>query len=129
MSNENFRDILNDLNINYSLEDNRIIVYGSASIDLDSIEEIPSNVIFSCPGGVHMTRIKKIPSGVIFKTGNLWLGNLEHINPSVEFYSTQIYVPGITGTPFKYLNQWRGNIPYIESWRLFNLMIKKELFV
>ena len=150
MTNRKFIKILKDKGYEYELEGNKIIVAAYNSlVNLKSLTEIPSGVVFENDGVVDLGSLIEIPSGVEFRNrthvmlnsieslpsdvmfnnrGSVWLNSLRHISPGVNLEGIKdgVYLESLIGG---WLHEWEGNLDELRSSRLFNLMISKGMFI
>lgn len=117
MTKEEFIEELDKKGYSYEIEGDKVVVNGGdglGHIYLDTLTTIPSGVEFRNKGYIILNALTSIPSGVEFN------------NPS------EISLTELLGGRFKLLgwtHTWKGNIEGITSRRLFNVMIKKGMFV
>ena len=107
MTQEKFREVLDERRYSYKIEGGKVIVTGDGYVDLRSLTSLPPGVVFKNGGGVDLGALTSLPPGVVFNNeGSVYLGSL-------------------VGGSF---NRWKGNIEGIDSKRLLNVMISLGLF-
>jgi len=105
---EVFIETLNDKDYSYEIVGNKIIVTEEGPVYLGALTSLPPGVEFRNRGFVSLYRLTSLPPGVVFKNaGDVNLGFL------------------IGG----WFDEWQGNIEGIDSNKLLNAMIKRELFI
>ena len=79
-------------------------------------------------GSVDLTSLTSLPSGVEFRNGgNVYFRALKSLPPGVEFRNKgNVFLWDLIGG---YFHKWKGNIKYIDSKSLLNLMIKRGMFI
>ena len=112
MTREEFIEILDKKGYFYREEGDKIVVTrtkptGFGNIHLESLETLPSGVVFDNWGYVYLDSLKTIPQGVEFKNGG--------------YVSLASLIGGRFG-------EWYGNIKGIDGNRLLNKMIELGLF-
>ena len=107
MTREEFIKELEGEGYSYEIEGNKIVVTHDASVWLNPLETLPSDVVFDNEADVYLRSLTSISSGVEFK--NRGTVNLE----------------SLIGGWFIF---WEGNIEEIGSKRLLNKMISIGLF-
>jgi hypothetical protein len=108
MTRNKFLEILDLDRISYFLENEKIVIDQKESVWLHHAYSLPPKVEFRNVRHVFLNRVQHIPSGVEFNNeGKVGLDSL------------------IGG----YIDEWAGNIPDIESKKLLNLMIKKNILL
>jgi hypothetical protein len=147
MTQEEFIKILDEKGYSYVEEGNKIVVDCRGSIILNSIESLPSGVVFMNDGDVQLENVHILQSDIYFNNnGFIYLSNLYRIPPDVEFTNRgYIWFTSIRSispdVEFKneghvnlqplidgVIDDWEGNIDDIEPRRLFNKMISLGLF-
>ena len=142
MKQEKFIKVLNKEGYSYKIEGDKIIVtsgdlYGD--VDLQSLTSLPPGVVFKNKGDVDLQSLTSLPPGVKFNNrghvdlqslsskGSVNLRSLTSLPPDVEFKNgDDVYLKSIIGGWF---DKWSGNIKYIDSKSLLNLMIKRGMFI
>jgi hypothetical protein len=89
------------------------------------LDDLSPGVIFNNNGRVRIETLKHLSPGVEFNNnGFIDLRDIDTISPGVKFNNKgEIRLKGV------WTDLWEGNIENIDSKRLWNLMIKKGLFV
>ena len=129
MTREEFIRVLNQERYPYSIVgDKLVITKGDFRRDEDDIDlpiaEIPENISFNNRGTVSLNFIKKVPSGVEFNNVyRVLMARVISIHPSVRFNTRGSNFLG------DLVDQWDGNIEGIDENALFNMMIKRGLFI
>ncbi len=147
MTREEFIDQLDKDRITYNLEDNGIEITGSNglaykwNVVISHLKTIPPGVIFNNKGNVHIADLQEIPEGVHFNNGsNIVLGIQPmgvKIHPSIVFNNGKSnimlgYKRGgsyMFNTSGDWGESWKGSIDDINTKRLFNLMVKRGVFL
>ena len=133
MTQEEFKKILEEKGYPYREEGNKIVVTrtkstGFGNINLESLETLPSDVVFDNEGDIRLRDLTSLPSGVEFNNGgDVSFHSLKTIPFRVEFKNWgYVYFGGslIGG----WLGGWHGNIEGIDPKRLLNKMISIGLF-
>ena len=107
MTQEKFREVLDEKRYSYEMEGNKIVVTYKFYVDLVSLTSLPPGVVFSNEGEVGLRSLEAIP-------------------PDVEFRTTyDVNLQSLTGNWF---SEWEGNIKGIRFNRLLNKMIPIGLF-
>jgi len=128
MTREEFIKELEYQGYTYKEEGNKIIITKESRVlYLDSIKDLPSNVVFMNSSTVYLTDLKTLPEGIMFSNiGEVWLNSLQTIPKGIVFSNSRgVYLRSLIGGWF---NMWEGNIKGIGSNRLLNKMIELELF-
>lgn len=107
MTQEAFKKILDEKGYSYGIEGGKLIVYDRRSLNLRTLETIPSGVEFRNIGGVDLRSLKSIPPGVEFKN---------------------IGIVGLMSLTGGWFHSWDGAIREIKSHRILNKMIEDGLF-
>ena len=104
----------------------------TGNVYLDSLEILSPGTEFNNGSNVRLNSLKIIPTDVKFNNGgSIDLSSLKKISYGVEFNNgsnvklDSLFGGWIGGT----WNEWKGKIKDIDSKRLLNLMIKKEMFI
>jgi hypothetical protein len=132
MTQEEFIKILDKkTSYSYEIEGDKIIVTHKGTVDLRSLTSLPPDVVFKNGGSVHLSALTSLPPGVEFKnTGyvaHVDLDSLTSLPPGMEFKNGgDVGLGSLTG---EWFDDWSGNIKYIDSKRLLNVMIKREMFI
>jgi hypothetical protein len=113
MTREEFIKELDEKGYSYKIEGDKIIVTGKGDIWLESLTSLPPGVEFRNGGHVNLRSLTSISVGVEFNNGG-----------SV-FFESLINVGFISEWP----GNITGNIKYIDSKRLLNVMIKQGMFI
>jgi hypothetical protein len=148
MTQKEFIKILKKEKYSYEIEGDKLVVTHEGGVYLDALTSIPPGVEFknkeavslwdltSLPPGVEFKNkgyvslyaLTSLPPGVEFKNG--WyvdLRSLTSISPGVEFRNKgDVNLDALIG---EWFDDWKGNIEGIDSNRLLNLMISKEMFI
>ncbi len=95
---------------------------------LNSLKELPPDVEFSNKVDVSLDSLTSLPLGMEFNNkGNVYLKSLTSISPDVKFRNGgYVKLNSLIG---EWVDEWEGNIEGIDSKRLLNVMIKKEMFI
>jgi hypothetical protein len=136
MTQEEFIKELDSKGYSYEMKGDKIVVTVTdytkhytkfGNIHLDSLETLPSGVVFENKGDIYLGSLISLPPGVEFKNlGDVSLNVLTSISPGVEFKNVGgVYLISLIRGGFQ---DWEGNIEGIDSKRLLNLMIKKGIF-
>ena len=129
MTRDEFIRVLNQGRYSYKIEgDNLVVISGNLDGDIDiRLEEIPGNIFFNNKGTVRLNFLKQVPSGVEFKNlGRVHLDSVTSLHPSVRFNNLRSIWLGLYDD---WVNRWDNNIEGIDENALFNLMIKRGLFI
>jgi hypothetical protein len=150
MTQEEFIEILKKKGYFYEIEGDNIVVLERGGVDLGSLTSLPSGVVFKNRGDVFLESLKSLPPDVVFRNeGAVSLGSLTSLHPGVEFNNKGgVWLKSLTSIPpgveFRNINGgevnlnsiiggwfffWKGNIKGIDSNRLLNKMISKEMFI
>lgn len=117
---------LDEKGYSYEIEGDNVVVNGEGDFYWE-LKTFPSGVEFRNEGNVDLKLLTTLHSDVEFNNdGNVLLYNLEKIHPSVRFNNSG-YVSLILLIISTIV--WEGNIRGVESKRLLNLMISKEMFI
>ena len=108
MTQEEFIAILDEKRYSYEIKGDKIIVTGEWDVYLHRLTSLPSCVEFRNRGSVNLKSLTSLPPDVVFK-------NRGDVN-----------LKSLVGGWFE---DWSGNIEGIDSKRLLNLMISKEMFI
>jgi hypothetical protein len=116
MTQEKFLEVLDEKGYSYKIEDEKLIVDFNEDVWLDSLKEIPNNVVFKNGGSVNLDSLKEIPNNVVFKNGgSVWLNSLKEIPNNVVFKNGgSVYLDSLkelpSGVVFK-----NGSIVFLNS--------------
>jgi hypothetical protein len=148
MTQKEFIEILKKEKYSYEIQGDKIIVTHKVTVYLSFLTSLPPGVEFKNKGAVSLYALTSLPPGVEFK--NEWyvdLRGLTSIPPDVVFRNEgDVYLDYLTSIPsgvvFRnggdvnlesliggWLFKWKGNIEGIDSNRLLNSMISKEMFI
>jgi hypothetical protein len=138
MSQEEFIKELDSKGYSYEMKGDKIVVTVTdytkhytkfGNIHLDSLETLPSGVVFENKGDIYLGSLISLPPGVEFKNlGDVSLNVLTSISPGVEFKNGKyVYLGSLIGGG-GWLGGWKVNIKGIAPRRLFNKMIALGLF-
>ena len=87
MTREEFIDILERKGYSYELEGDKIVVTGKGDVYLQSLETLPSGVVFNNGGYVYLESLKTLPPGVVFKNrGDVYLNSLISLRSKPLFW-------------------------------------------
>ena len=116
MTQKEFIKVLKKKDYSHEIEGDKIIIgFGdwNGNVYLDRLTSLPPNVVFDNLGHVDLYSLKEIPPGVEFKNGGV------------------VYLNSLIGKACWAVRSdtWEGNIKGINSKRLLNVMIKKEMFI
>jgi hypothetical protein len=128
MTREEFIAILDEKDYSYEIEGDKIVVTEDGAVDLYLLKTIPTDVVFNNGGYVALSSLQTIPPGVELKNGeDVLLYSLTSLPPGVEFRNGgSVNLESLIGGWF---NHWKGNIEGIDSKSLFNVMIKRGMFI
>ena len=128
MTQEEFIEVLDEKGYSYEIEGDKIVVTHEGHVYFESLTSIPTGVEFKNGGSVLLNLLTSIPTGVEFNNeGPVNLRSLTSISPGVEFRNKErVYLKSLIGG---FIDEWEGNIDGIDSKRLLNLMISKEMFI
>ena len=111
MTQEEFIEVLEEKGYSYEIEGDKIIVTYSFSVHLEDLTSLPPYVVFN-------------------NGGNVWVEDLTSLSPGVEFKNVgNVYLGSLISGGLHYFHYWKGNIEGIDSKRLLNFMISKEMFI
>ena len=127
MTQEKFREVLDEKRYSYEMEGNKIVVTSNGYADLNALTSLPPGVEFKNKGAVWLSELTSLPPGMEFgNKGRVYLNSLTSIPPGVEFKNRgHINLKSLMDGFF---NDWKGNIKGIDSKRLLNKMISLGLF-
>ena len=128
MTQEEFIEILDREGYSYEIEGDKIVVTHEGDVNLNLITSLPPGVEFKNGGDVKLYPITSLLPGVEFKNGgDVYLNSLTSLPPGVVFKNADdVNLNSLIGGWFR---GWKGNIKGIDSKRLLNLMISKEMFI
>ena len=128
MTRDEFIQILDKEGYSYETEGDKIIVTHKGTVYLIGLTSLPPGVVFNNGGGVNLESLETLPPGVEFNNGEfVVLSTLTSLPPSVEFNNVgYVYLGSLIGG---WIDDWSGNIEGIDSKRLLNPMISKEMFI
>ena len=128
MRQEEFIKVLDGEGYSYEIKGDKLVVTVLGDVDLQSLTSLPPGVVFKNVGHVYLSALTSIPPGVEFKNvGRVYLESLTSIPPGVEFRNKgSVNLSYLTGG---WVDEWSGNIKYIYSKSLLNLMIKRGMFI
>ena len=127
MTQEEFKEVLDEKGYSYKEEGNKIVVNHRDYVDLRSLTTLPKGIAFSNAGSVYLNSLTTLPEGIEFSNmGSVDLGSLTTLPEGTVFpNSGVVYLKSLIGGWF---DEWKGNIKGIESKRLLNKMISEGLF-
>ena len=127
MTREEFIKVLDDSEYSYEIQGDKIIVTEGGDVDLEALTSLPPGVEFRNRGNVWLNYLTSLPPGVEFRNGGfVHLDSLTSLPPGIVFNNEgSVRLRALIGGLF---NEWNGNIEGIDSKRLLNFMISKELF-
>ena len=130
MTQEAFIKVLEEKGYSYKLEGDKIVVTHNGWVFLNSLETLPSGVVFKNGGNISLEFLTSLPPGDQFKNaGYVWLHSLMNIPPGVQFGNEgDVHLDSIFGEEDGYFPDWSGNIEGIDPKRLLNKMISIGLF-
>jgi hypothetical protein len=142
MTREAFIAYLESRNIDFELSTSgMIVITHKEEVRLNhEVDEIPSDVEFRNPSQVRGSWVKVVNPNVIFNmqgkygaSATVWLPDVEKIYPGVEFHNNGSCILKVLERPkisnVSFFRHWDGNIEGVDSNRLLNAMIKRELFI
>ena len=149
MTREAFIEVLDEKGYTYEIVDGKVVVtdggnfYGNVnlptltslppnvefnnrgSVSLASLINLPQGTKFNNGGSIDLISLINLPSGVVFNNRDVVdLRSLKSISQDVMFNNEKNVI-----LPWIWLNTWKGNIEGIDSNKLLNAMIKRELFI
>ncbi len=128
MTQEEFKKELDKRGYFYKIEGNKIVITKECgALYLDSLIDLPSNVVFMNTGGVYLNNLKTLPEGIVFSNrGGVDLRLLEKIPQGIVFSNGgNVYLKSLMAGFF---GNWKGNIEGINYTLLLNKMIALGLF-
>jgi hypothetical protein len=128
MTQEEFKKELDKRGYPYEIEGNKIVITKECgALYLDSLIDLPSNVVFMNNGGIYLTNLKTLPEGIVFSNrGGVDLRLLEKIPQGIVFSNGgNVYLKSLMEGFF---GNWKGNIEGINYTLLLNKMIALGLF-
>ena len=128
MTQEEFIKELDEEGYSYEIEGDKVIVTEDEYASLSYLTSLPSGVEFRNKGRVYLESLTSLPPGVEFNNGgDVYLTALTSLPPGVVFKNVDgVKLDSLTGGWF---DDWKGNIKYIGSKSLLNLMIKQGMFI
>ena len=125
----NFEKVLQDKNISYHLDNDIFIIDHESHVSLNSLESLPSNIIFNNQGNIGLDSLKFLPDNIIFNNqGNVILYSLKFLPNNAQFNNQgNVNLPFLKSLPDNKYEIFKNNgIVYYNYGMKFDPRIKEE---